>query len=96
MPKRIPVPPPGLLPMDWHFCVEAGDSLYFDVSDPGWFDRAKEGLFNPDLPRGQVPAGPIGPMVAQQTSGELVIGYFDQTTNRLFLITLTIQPNCPP
>jgi hypothetical protein len=28
-------------------------------------------------------------------SGEVVVGYFDDKTKRLFLVTVIIQPTCP-
>jgi hypothetical protein len=101
---RIQMPPPGMGPMDWKFCVASTDKLEFDLTDPGFLDHHKDGLFSPELPakRGShlpptppLPVGVIGPFSPVVKSGEVVVGYFDDTTKRLFLVTVTIQPTCP-
>jgi len=90
--------------MDWKFCVASTDKLEFDLTDPGFLDSGKDGLFSPDLPakRGShlplpppFPVGVIGPFSPVVKSGEVVVGYLDDTTKKLFLVTLIIQPACP-
>jgi hypothetical protein len=92
--------------MNWRVCVASTDTLEFNLTDPGFLDSGKDGLFSPDLPakRGSplplppplpFPVGVIGPFSPVVKSGEVVVGYFDETTKRLFLVTITIQPACP-
>jgi hypothetical protein len=93
--------------MDWKFCVASTDKLEFNLTDPGFLDSGKDGLFSPDLPSRRespplhlppplpLPIGVIGPFSPVVKSGEVVVGYFDDTTKRLFLVTVTIQPTCP-
>jgi hypothetical protein len=93
--RPILMPPPGMTPMEWKACVAFGDKLEFNVTHPGLFDRSTDGLFNPELPRGNLPVGIIGPFSPVVKSGEVVVGYVDDTTKKLFLVTLIIQPTCP-
>jgi hypothetical protein len=90
--------------MDWKVCQASTDTLEFVLTDPGFLDSDKDGLFSPHLPvkRGShlpptppLPVGVIGPFSPVVKSGEVVVGYFDDTTKRLFLVTVTIQPTCP-
>jgi hypothetical protein len=93
--RPINMPPPGNSPMEWKACVAFGDKLEFNVIHPGLFDHSADGLFNPDLPRGNSPVGIIGPFSPVVKSGEVVVGYVDDVTKKLFLVTLIIQPTCP-
>jgi hypothetical protein len=93
--RPIPMPPPGMGPEDWKACVAFGDKLEFDLTHPGFLDHHKDGLFNLELPRGDFPVGIIGPFSPVVKSGEVVVGYVDGTTKKLFLVTLIIQPTCP-
>jgi hypothetical protein len=101
------MPPPGMGPEDWKACVAFGDKLEFVLTHPGFLDRDKDGLFSPDLPARRephplplppplpLPVGVIGPFSPVVKSGEVVVGYLDDTTKKLFLVTLIIQPTCP-
>jgi hypothetical protein len=98
MAKQISMPPPGMSPMNWKFCVAFGDKLEFVLPHPGFLDHSTDGLFNPDLPASRnslLPAGVIGPFSPVGQSGEVVLGYLDDTTKELILVTLIIQPTCP-
>jgi hypothetical protein len=108
---QIQLPPHGMGPMQWRFCVASNDKLEFDLTDPGFLDSSKDGLFSPDFPTSRDPSNPplkpppplplplpvgvIGPFSPVVKSGEVVVGYFDDTTKRLFVVTVVIQPNCP-
>ena len=81
--------------MEWKACVAFGEKLEFNVLQPGFFDRSTDGLFNPELPRGDFPVGILGPFLPVVKSGEVVVGYVEGGTKKLFLVTLIIRPNCP-
>ncbi len=90
MARPIPMPPQGMLPKDWIFCVEYGEQIELVVTQPGFFDHATDEFFDPELPRGVTPAGVIGPLKAVK-NGDVIMGYYDTTFNKLFLVTLKIQ-----
>jgi hypothetical protein len=87
--------------MDWKVCVAFGDQLQITLPHPGFVDHSTDGLFTPDLPRNDgkngpiLPAGVVGTYSPVVQSGEVVIGYFDDTDKRLIVATVTIQPKCP-
>jgi hypothetical protein len=93
MARPIPMPPPGMAPKDWIFCVEYGEQIELIVTQPGFFDHATDEFFDPELPTGDKPAGVIGPLKAVK-NGDVVIGYLDSTMNKLFLVTLKVQSQC--
>ncbi len=55
MARPIPMPPQGMLPKDWIFCVEYGEQIELVVTQPGFFDHATDEFFDPELPRGVRP-----------------------------------------
>jgi hypothetical protein len=84
--------------MEWKACVEYGEEIEFAFTVAGFFDRSTDGLFSPELPRSidvPLPVGIHGPFKAVGQSGEVVVGYVDATTSKLFLVTLLVRPQCP-
>jgi hypothetical protein len=98
MNSPIHMPPNGMSPMQWKFCVASKDTVTFSLPNPTFFDHSTDGLFNPELPANRdslLPAGVYGPFSPTGESGEVVVGIFDDTTKKLFVMTLTIKPTCP-
>lgn len=99
MPKSIPMPPPGAS-SGCRDCLQYGDTLTIEFTDSGYFGAAVSGLFSPDLPNNPTKLyaagdtlGPFTPLPTQTT--EVVLGFFDQQTQMLWLDTLTITNKCP-
>lgn len=98
MDRPIHMPPDGMSPMQWKFCVASTDTVTFSLPNPTFFDHSTDGLFNPELPANRdslLPAGVYGPFSPTRESGEVVVGIFDDTTKKLFVMTLIIKPTCP-
>ena len=94
----IEMPPHGMTPMDWKVCAASNDPLTIRLVYPSFVDHSIDGLFNPELPANRdslLPAGVYGPYTPLQQSGEVVVGIFDDTTKKLFIMTVTIKPACP-
>ena len=105
---RIPMPPPGgdgetvkapggvTVVSLTAVCDPSTDPIFFDVGDDGYFTRFGDGLFSPDIPDGFRKAGSIvGPLFPQVSSGTVIVGYFDQRKNAVYVVPIQIAPKCP-
>jgi hypothetical protein len=98
MPKKLPMPPPGTS-SGCTDCLQYDDTLIIEFVHPGYFGTSVSGLFDPDLPHNPTKLyaagteiGPFKPLPTQTT--QVVLSFFDQSTQMLWLDTLTITSNC--
>ncbi len=80
-------------------CVQFDDTLTIHFNDQGYFAPSVHGLFYPDLPDDPTKLyaagdeiGPCKPV--PKTTTEMVLGFFDEDDNTLYLDTLTITKKC--